>query len=100
MSLGRRDLSDQYWRTFSALQPQTWVDGRTANAASLVVRRLGSHRRREGRTQDRRRACRVRGPLRDLIRLADASPRERERAFTPALWATLDQARLAEREAA
>jgi transcriptional regulator with XRE-family HTH domain len=35
--------------------------------------------------------------LRDLIRLADASPRERERAFTPALWATLDQAREAER---
>lgn len=38
--------------------------------------------------------------LRDLIRLADASPRERERAFTPALWATLDQCRLAERAAA
>jgi transcriptional regulator with XRE-family HTH domain len=38
--------------------------------------------------------------LRDLIRLADASPRERERAFTPALWATLDQARLAEHTAA
>lgn len=38
--------------------------------------------------------------LRDLIRLADASPRERERAFTPALWTTLDQTRLAERKAA
>lgn len=38
--------------------------------------------------------------LRDLIRLADASPRERERAFTPALWATLDQTRLAEGKAA
>lgn len=38
--------------------------------------------------------------LRDLIRLADASPRERERAFIPALWATLDQARLAEGTAA
>ena len=40
------------------------------------------------------------GSLRDLIRLADASPRERERAFTPALWATLDQFRAAERAAA
>jgi transcriptional regulator with XRE-family HTH domain len=38
--------------------------------------------------------------LRDLIRLADASPRERERAFTPALWATLDQTRGADRKAA
>jgi hypothetical protein len=38
--------------------------------------------------------------LRDLIRLADASPRERERAFTPALWATLDQTRLAGRKSA
>lgn len=38
--------------------------------------------------------------LRDLIRLADASLRERDRAFTPALWATLDQTRLAEHRAA
>jgi transcriptional regulator with XRE-family HTH domain len=38
--------------------------------------------------------------LRDLIRLADASPRERDRAFTPALWATLDEVRAAERRAA
>lgn len=38
--------------------------------------------------------------LRDLIRLAEASPRERARAFTPALWATLDQVRVNERRAA
>jgi transcriptional regulator with XRE-family HTH domain len=38
--------------------------------------------------------------LRDLIRLADASPRERDRAFTAALWATLDQVRSQERRAA
>lgn len=38
--------------------------------------------------------------LRDLIRLAEASPREYERAFTPALWATLDQDRFAGRRAA
>jgi hypothetical protein len=38
--------------------------------------------------------------LRDLIRVADASPRSRRRAFLPALWATLEQSAQTQRRRA